>query len=305
MDKDNFLAKWLSGELKGPELEAFENSADFATYKRIAEASKALVPPEFSVDNSLSDLKDRRDVIRLKATPLHPFRNFLKIAAVVAVLLAGAYVFMNLGREQVTAHLAEHKTVTLPDSSSVWLNSESEITYNGKAWDKKRKVSLKGEAFFMVAKGKRFIVETDFGPVSVLGTQFNVENRPGFFEVTCFEGRVSVVYQGKETLVTAGSSYMVIDGNVRETSVPEGLQRPGWLSEESSFKSIPLKFVLDELARHYSMDVQTKGVDLDQLFTGTISNMDFELALKSISVPSRISYTFEGNKVVFHAQNTP
>jgi len=44
-------------------------------------------------------------------------------------------------------------------------------------------------------------------------------------------------------------------------------------------------------------------VDTELLFTGSFSNTDTALALKSISVPLQIKFTLEGNKVLFYAEN--
>ena len=173
-----------------------------------------------------------------------------------------------------------------------------------KQWKNKREVQLDGEAFFKVAKGKRFTVSTSSGSVSVLGTQFNVENRNGFFEVTCYEGLVSVLYNEKETKLPAGTSFVVISGEIQDSPKPKTLQ-PSWMRNESSFVSIPLKYVFDELERQYNVEVNTQNVDLNQLFTGTFSNTDLKIALESISTPSQISYKLGEDNVLFYAENTP
>ena len=120
--------------------------------------------------------------------------------------MGGSYYFTSLD-SITTTDLAEHTEVYLPDSSQVILNAESKISFNKKTWDENRNVTLEGEAFFKVAKGKRFTVATESGIITVLGTQFNVENRKNFFEVTCYEGLVSVTYNNKETKLAAGTSF--------------------------------------------------------------------------------------------------
>ncbi len=235
---------------------------------------------------------------------LAPFKMFLRVAAVVAVLLAGAYLYLNSLNESVTTQYAENKQVILPDHSEIVLNAGSEINYSIKKWDQQRNVNLKGEAFFKVAKGKRFTVITDGGSVAVLGTQFNVEHRRGFFEVTCYEGLVSVSFKGEETKLPAGTSFVAINGNRVAAENPDA-KLPAWMNQESSFKSIPLKYVLAEFERQHDIKVETRDVDTEQLFTGTFSNTDADLALQSISIPSQIKFKFEGNKVLFYAENTP
>jgi ferric-dicitrate binding protein FerR (iron transport regulator) len=302
--QENYLAKWLNNELTEAELAEFKKSDAYASYQRIVEATDALEAPDFDMEGALIEVKNRRFLKDTKVVQLAPFKMFLRVAAVVAVLLAGAYLYLNSLNESVTTQYAENKEVLLPDHSEIVLNADSEISYSIKKWDQQRNVNLEGEAFFKVAKGKRFTVITDGGSVAVLGTQFNVENRKGFFEVTCYEGLVSVSFKGEETKLPAGTSFVAINGNKVAAENPDA-NLPAWLNQESSFKSIPLKYVLAEFERQHDIEVETRNVDTAQLFTGTFSNTDANLALQSISIPSQIKFKFEGNKVLFYAENTP
>ena len=192
------MAKWLNGDLTDAELAEFKNSDEYASYKRIADATGSMQAPEFDADGAYQALKNRRELQDNKVITLHPFRKFLQVAAAAAVLIVGSYLYLNLSDETISTSFAENKEITLPDLSEVVLNADSEISYSERKWNKNRNVDLKGEAFFKVAKGNRFTVATDAGNVAVLGTQFNVENRKGFFEVTCFQGLVSVAFKNKK-----------------------------------------------------------------------------------------------------------
>mgnify|MGYP001812689396 FL=1 len=195
--QENYLAKWLNNELTEAELAEFRNSDEYASYQRILEASSTLEAPSFNVENALEAVKNKRTLQESKVVQLKPFKRFLRVAAAVTIIMVGSYFYLNTLDDSFATQYAENKEVVLPDSSEILLNADSEITYSSKKWDKERNVSLEGEAFFKVAKGKRFTVSTDHGTVAVLGTQFNVENRKGFFEVTCFEGLVSVAFNNK------------------------------------------------------------------------------------------------------------
>ena len=302
--QENYLAKWLNNELTESELEEFKLSGAYASYQRILEVSNSLEAPEFDVDAALMALKNKQTLNSSKVVQLHPFKKFLRVAAAIAVLLTGSYFYLNSLDESISTQYAENKEVVLPDASEIILNADSEIVYSGRNWAEKRNVSLEGEAFFKVAKGKRFTVTTDDGLIAVLGTQFNVENRKGFFEVTCYEGLVSVTFNGTVTKLPAGASFMAINGEIVETEAPN-TKVPAWMNDESTFKSIPLKYVLNEFERQHNITVETQHIDTEQLFTGTFSNTDAELALQSISVPSRIKFKLDGNKVLFYVENAP
>ena len=302
--QENYLAKWLNNELTDEELAEFKKSDEYASYQRIFEISGQLEAPDFHAEKAFMALRNKRTLEDTKVVQLHPFKKFLRVAAAAAVIIFGSYFYLNSLDETFSTAYAENKEIILPDNSEVILNADSKLAFSERHWEKKRNVELNGEAFFKVAKGKRFTVVTDAGKVAVLGTQFNVEHRNDFFEVTCFEGLVSVTFNGKETKLPAGTSFLVIEGQNRDTSAPETLQ-PSWLNDESSFKSVPLKYVLDEFERQHDVKVETREVDMDRLFTGTFSNTDVDLALRSISMPSQIKFKFEGSKVLFYGEKTP
>ena len=232
--QENYLAKWLNNELSEVELAEFKKSEEYASYQRILDASNDLEAPEFNEDEVLMAVNNRRTLQQTKVVQLNPFKKFMKVAAVAAFLVIGSYFYINTLDEKVTTQYAENREVVLPDNSEVILNADSQLSYSEKKWDEQRNVKLRGEAFFKVAKGKRFIVATDAGSVAVLGTQFNVENREGFFEVTCFEGLVSVTFEGKETKLPAGSSFMAINGQIVESQITKA-EEPSWIHSESSF----------------------------------------------------------------------
>ena len=301
--QENYLAKWLSGELSEQELQEFEASEAYASFQKLKEASSGLQAPDFDVDQALLRFKEEHMAKAPKVISLNPFRKFLRVAAVIAILLTGSYFYINSLNEKVTTGFAERSEVILPDNSELFLNADSRISYSEKNWDNQRNIKLDGEAFFKVAKGKKFTVSTEQGTVTVLGTQFNVENRKGIFEVTCYEGLVSVTHNGKEVKLPAGNSYVVINGK-QVTGTPEGTQ-PSWMNNESSFESIPLKYVFAELERQFDVQVNTENINTDLLFTGSFNNTDLNMALKSISTPSQTRYKVEGDNVLFYAGNTP
>lgn len=92
-------------------------------------------------------------------------QNILLLSAVIGLSACG----------KVTVETAEDfKQVELPDSSIVYLNHNSKLTYDEDF--SPRKVKLEGEAFFSVNDGETpFVIETEAGEeVTVLGTEFNL-----------------------------------------------------------------------------------------------------------------------------------
>ncbi|MGC1514979.1 MAG: FecR domain-containing protein [Maribacter sp.] len=302
--QDNYLAKWLNDELTEAELAEFKKSDAYATYQKIKDAASTMEAPEFDMDKALASLTLSKKNVEPKVFTMAPFKTFLRIAAVVAVLFAASFIYLSTLDETISTAYAESKSITLPDNSEIVLNAESEVSYSEKNWETHRNIDLRGEAYFKVAKGQQFTVATKQGVVTVLGTQFNVEARNNYLEVSCFEGLVSVTFNGAETKLPAGNSFLAINGKSSAQKVDIN-GSPSWLTNESSFKSVPLHYVLDELQRQYDLHVETEDIDLNQAYTGSFSNEHLNLALKSISVPLQIKFKLEGNKVLFYDEKAP
>ncbi len=302
--QENYLAKWLNNELSKEELTAFEKTEEFASFQKLLEATRELKGPDFNVEEALRNINNQKTLPKSKVIRLYPMRKLMRVAAVIALLLTASYFYYSFLDKTITTQYAENTEILLPDSSAIVLNAESKISFSERNWNEKRNINLEGEAFFKVAKGKQFTVATKDGLVTVLGTQFNVENRADFFEVSCYEGLVSVLYKNQVTKLPAGTSFLVVN----EKIIPADIQDetiPSWINKESSFKSIPLSFVLNEFQRQFNVSVETQNINGNQLFTGTFSNTNIDLALQSISVPSQIKYKLEGKKVLFYAQSNP
>ncbi|WP_264522228.1 FecR family protein [Flavobacterium sp. N1994] len=280
MEENYKLAKWLNDEMTDKELIEFQSESDYHLYQKIRLYSSELETPVFEEQKLFSKVisakKDSPKVISMKSNWL------LRVAAVVVISfgLLFAYTFLSTSSE-----LAENGTKTtfsLPDNSEVVLNSGSEIDYKKWNWDNNRKLNLSGEAYFRVAKGKKFEVNTPLGKVTVLGTQFNVKQRENRFDVTCYEGRVKVNYNEKEVIITKGMRVSFKDGT--SIPIPENTtQKPEWLNDELVFYKEDLKDIVKELERHFNISLQLKCNTNSQLFTGTIPAQNIDLSLQVLS----------------------
>ncbi len=188
----------------------------------------------------------------------------------------------------------------LPDASAVFLNAGSEISYDEKDWSNHRNISLQGEAFFKVAKGSKFEVQTSKGTVSVLGTEFVVKARPNYFEVICYEGKVLVNYAGKSLTLTAGNGFNVFDSTQKSIQTKD--LAPTWLQSKSSFTSIPFSEVVQEIERQYNIRVSLENIQEQDLFTGSFTHNNLETALQALTIPFNLSYTIDGNNVVLKSK---
>lgn len=290
MDENYILAKWLNNDMTQEELADFEASPDFEKYQKIKNYTSHLEVPVFDEDkilqNILSSSKNETKVISIKKN-----NWFLKIAAVLILSLGVVFFAQNFIQQTEYAKNGERNLFSLPDNSEVVLNSGSEIAYKKWNWDNNRSLQLQGEAYFHVAKGKKFAVVTHLGKVTVLGTQFDVKVRKNRFDITCFEGRVKVNYNDTEIVLTHGQSVTFENGYQTNTTINES--KPEWLDKNIAFTKENLRNILDEIERQYNVTVSVNTSYSDELFTGKIPNNNLDIALHIIAT----TYNLEPNKI--------
>ena len=288
MDKEDLLKKWLSDDLTNLELKEFKKLDDYNLNTEIIESAQYFKASHFSTVKGYDDLKSK---LKPKDTPvikLQSFKMLYRIAALFVISLGVYFTFFFTSITTVQTLASQKTTFELPDASTVTLNALSSVIYNKKKWSDKRELILDGEAFFKVAKGSKFDVKTSSGIVSVLGTQFTVKQRTNYFEVKCFEGIVSVNNNNKTEKLTKGKTYKIYDGAIVIDSTNN--KHPKWINNMSSFKSIPLYEVFNELERQYNIKISTQDIDIKRLFTGGFVHTDIDEALAAITIPLNLTY---------------
>jgi transmembrane sensor len=299
MKNEKEILKWLNGELSNQEIEDLKKSEGFEVLEKIAHYSSNLEAPKVGAQAALDQFKARNKSKKETKVRTLDFKTFYRAAAVLVVLLTSAYFLFYNTTTSFETKIAQTKTVHLPDDSEVLLNSASKITFNEKKWADKRNLTLEGEAYFQVKKGQTFSVNTADGVVQVLGTHFNVKQRKNYFEVSCFEGLVSVTHNNKTVKLPPGKTFRLINSRIED--VPDSdIQNPSWMQQESSFDRIPLDQVIAELERQYDIKIKTEGVDTSKLFTGSFTHKDQKIALEAITIPLKLSYKIEGKTIIFY-----
>ncbi len=291
MNKEDLIKKWLDNNLNPEEQKAFEQLEDYKELTKMDSSLKNFRAPKFAVDSNYKNLKPNLN----KNSESNWWKPLIRIAAIFAIAFSVYYYSTSLDTEMNT-NIAEQISVDLPDQSVAKLNANSLLSFNDHSWEEKREVNLIGEAFFKVAKGQKFDVITKNGIVTVLGTQFNVKQRSTYFEVTCYEGLVAVTHKNSTVELQPGDTFKIIDGK-QITNEKETATKPSWLSGESNFKSVPLKYVIAEFENQYDLSIIHKNIDTSRLFTGSFTHKDLDLALKSITLPLNLSYSKSGKSI--------
>lgn len=296
MKKDRLLAKWLNNDLSPDELAVFEASPDFEKYQKIKDYTAHLEVGDFDKNAMLLNILSQKKEVP-KVIPLH--KKWIFRAAAIFILALGITFAMKFFVTQTqTADFGEKTTFSLPDNSEVVLNSGSEINYKKWNWDNNRHLELKGEAYFKVAKGKKFEVQTSLGKVTVLGTQFNVKARKNRFDVVCYEGRVKVNYADIQILLTHGQSVSFENGKQVKTTVTSS--KPEWIDNQISFYIENIRSLLDEVERQYNITIELNAKNTTSLFTGKLPAKDLNTALQIISTTYHLKIRqVSKNKIIF------
>ncbi|MHC9088834.1 FecR family protein [Tenacibaculum sp. IMCC1] len=299
MKDEQYILKWLNGEISDEELFLLKQDKNFKNLEKIAHYSSHIETPKVDIEKAFKEFELKKATTKKsKVVPLN-YKNFYKYAAAVIVLLVSSYFLLFNNSVNFSTQYAETKTFNLPDESEVILNANSTVSFNKKDWKNSRDIQLKGEAFFKVKKGKSFTVNTSIGKVTVLGTQFNVKGRKNYFEVKTYEGLVSVDYNNSLIKLAKGKIFKVVNGKI-DTLNTFNINNKSWLQDESNFKSTPLQFVLDDIQNQYGYVIKTKDVNLEQLYTGGFTHKDINIALQAVTIPLQLSYKIEEKSITIY-----
>ena len=286
MNREDLIKKWLNNNLNTDELEAFKKLEDYESLVKLSDSVKHFKAPDYNTSEAL------QDVLFAIKTPKKSVRwvPILSRIAAIFVVCFGVYYYTTTLDTTIKTLASQKQTIELPDASTVALNATTTVSFNKKQWNTNRQVQLNGEAYFKVAKGSKFEVITDAGTVIVLGTQFNIKQRHNYFEVVCYEGLVGVTYNNNETKLQPGNRLLLIDGKLIATEKENQIE-PSWINNNSVFKSLPYREVIAEFERQYDMTINLQSINDSQLFTGSFTHNNIDVALKSITLPLHLSYT--------------
>ena len=187
------------------------------------------------------------------------------------------------------------KTI-LPDSTVVWLNSSSRISYPSYFDGDTRTVELIGEAFFDVAhnENKPFIIESGDLKINVLGTSFNfkhyLEDTHAILAVET--GTVRLSSGSTSNITLQAGHYATVDNHTLYTNVYYTPYYSSWRNNKIVFHDEPFGNVLKELARKYGVEFEIQDNEIkDYIYTATFDNMNLDDILNLFKISSPIDYS--------------
>jgi len=237
-------------------------------------------------------------------------------SAVAAAVIAGLFIFLYQSTSHTpptlvtwiskTAKPGKMLNVHLPDSSEIWLNSGSSISYPENLKHAMiRTVKLKGEAFFKVKRDPAhpFVVKSLNLQTRVLGTSFNIRAWPGYnAEVTVLTGKVAVSKDsaGRQSaaihlLPNQKAVYQQNSAVLSLQNIDEATLATSWTTGRMEFDQLPLKEVFETIERKYAVQLVTTQTYKNCKLTAHFRNISLTEVLKTLELTLGIHYTINNN----------
>ncbi len=213
------------------------------------------------------------------------WKGYVAIAASLGLILSLGFWYFSQPiskREALTYSTTEHiKRLTLPDSSELWLNAFSEISYrleNGE-----RKLSLSGEAFFNVKRDESqpFVIYSGAIATRVLGTSFNLRAYPedDRILVEVESGKVIFGESTKKPIILTkgkGGSFDKSSSAI-ETYKLNSNNRNAWRVQKLSFQNEKMDRVISDMEQYFRIEFEVENPHImDCHFTSTFENPELE-----------------------------
>lgn len=239
---------------------------------------------------------------------IYTFRPFLKVAAAILITVSLSLIFFNSwNTQEYETGIGETLEVILEDKSVILLNESSTLSISKVFNEEDRLVQFSGEAYFDIARDteRPFIIESKVSRITVLGTSFNVDARPGVetIQVDVTSGRVSLSEIGKEEdqiFLTEGMRGILDITNrelVSKTYSNENFL--SWSSNTLEFKDLKMEEVIEDISKHFNTEITINNeAILNCNFTSTFTQPTIEEVLKVMTLTLDLSYDKSGEEYV-------
>lgn len=214
----------------------------------------------FKKSSKIFDKKTESKVVKFRYTAL---LKYAASAIIIATLSILTYYFIGNNEQKELFAQSQALEKTLPDGSTISLNSNSKLTYPKKFNKSQRKVKLTGEAFFEVSHNPEqpFIIEAGNVLIEDVGTSFYVryiadENKT---EVVVKTGKVAVYKSNnpeQKTFLEPGEHGIFGSTKTDVVKLPETNENYiAWKTHKLNFENENLQNVIKVLERTYNKKI--------------------------------------------------
>lgn len=254
------------------------------------------------------------------------------LTVVLILMVAGAFAWPfghtdknaasdKKGFSEVSTRLGSKSRLVLPDSTVVWLNAGSKLTYSEQFGVTNRNTTLEGEAFFDVKHSNiPFIIHAHTIQIKVMGTAFNVKSYPNekTTETSLIRGRVEITLDRRpgEKFILKPNEKLVVANEMEESHTETAAAQPqkkepivvlsglthsrddntiietSWVDNRLVFQDESFDDIIRKLERWYDVRIELRGEKLAQVrMTGTFENETVKQALTALQIASPFSFS--------------
>jgi len=242
-----------------------------------------------------------------------------RVAAIlfIPVLIGGIWYYLQQNQllrevnslivnQTITTQPGTKTHLFLPDSTEVWLNAASTLSFPSVFAGNERRIILDGEAYFEVYsnKHKPFIVDTKYQSVEALGTIFNLSAYSGDFKysTTLAEGKVKITDLMKSRGPMILEPGKQLNYNPQARSYEEVSVRVkdviAWKDGVLIFNETPFHEVAVKLGRWFNADIKITDQSIaNYRFTGTFTDESLDQVLELLRLSTPMDYTTSRRKI--------
>ena len=310
----DLLRQWYCDETKKDEIKSLYWD------KWCASSDDMDIDVQNQVWQNLQKVLEERQPMVDKATDISPYRRkiylWMRYAAMFLLPFIGGiftyYFFIDKGTDalsmkdmEVIVERGQKAKVSLPDGTSVWMNSDTKLKYAADFNHKDRIIELDGEAFFDVAKNKEkpFIVRANDLEVQALGTQFNVKaySTDNQIVTSLIEGMVEVRDKKEAVILNPNevADFYKFDNKIVKKRMEDVDFVLAWRVNELAFNGENLEEIATTLERLYNINIVFESPKLKKIrFSGKIKNNNLENVFQLINLVVPISYIIKDSVVI-------
>ena len=326
---ESLIIGYIQNELTNKQISEFkrllsENSENRELFSEISKVWGLVNYPKFEEEKEkdFESIKARILPAEYSTRRIYNLWNTLaKIAAVVFLITTCTLSYMVWMDNSVTnvqpikAYVPKgsKSTITLPDQTIVYLNSDSKLTYYSDFGNNVREIWLEGEAYFDVTPDKShpFLVNAGNLNVHVTGTTFNVRNYQNDEDISIalVSGKVNIStdkHSGKSKNADNISmnpnqllTYNKSNQDISTTTI-NALDRISWIEGSFRFHALTFEKIAKELERIFNVTIDIRSNQLkNETFTGSFSDKQtFREIFHEINVNHKYKWVRKKNIII-------
>ncbi len=274
-------------------------------------------PDEYDVEEAIRQFREK---VRFQTEKTSAKPKIYRLMRYAAILLLAATLPLSfyLGRKSIfssesvttiTCATGDKTSVVLPDSSQVFLNSGSKLTFCNNFRKGSRQVSLDGEAYFTVKKDPKnpFLVKTSAITIKVLGTEFNLKaySNEKTITTTLVSGSLKVTGDGQSAIIKPNQKlvYSKDEKAIDIQDITDLSPETGWKNGRLVFRNQSLGELELELERWFDVEIEFADEQVkNRRFTGTLGRESILEVISYFDQSKCVASRINDNVITFYTE---